>query len=278
ITFKLEVEKQPCCVKADAVRLQQAFWNVLSNAVKFTPPDGEVKVEARAVPQSRLFTVTVTDNGLGISREEMDQIFEAFVQGDHAKKFGSFQFGGLGLGLPICRKIIKLHAGDIKVSSDGRGKGSTFVIELPLCETPEPDGTSKPASSLSSVGSAGKGIRILLVEDHEPTRLALAHLLSRRNHRVSPAGSLEEAHSLAKKNRFELVISDIGLPDGSGFELMKELKQRYQLKGIALTGYGMEQDILLSENSGFATHLTKPVRMESLESALARVMQSNDLL
>ncbi len=277
ITFTLDVEKQPCCVKADAVRLQQAFWNVLSNAVKFTPPDGEVRVVARAVAQNHQFIVTVTDDGMGITREEMEQIFEAFVQGDHAKKFGSYQFGGLGLGLPICRKIIKLHAGDIKVSSDGRGKGSTFVIELPLCETPEPSGNGKPGCK-APAAAVGKGIRILLVEDHEPTRLALTHLLSRRNHRVSPAGSLEEAHSLAKKNRFELVISDIGLPDGSGFELMKELKQQYQLKGIALTGYGMEQDILLSENSGFATHLTKPVRMESLENALARVMQSNDLL
>ena len=111
-------------------------------------------------------------------------------------------------------------------------------------------------------------MRILLVEDHEPTRTALAHLLTRRDCRVMAATSVAEAQELARRENFDLVVSDIGLPDGNGYTLMSELRKDFGLKGIALTGYGMEQDVIRGQNAGFVAHLTKPVRMESLEKAL----------
>lgn len=274
ISFSLELDQTPGPVKADLVRLQQAFWNVLSNAVKFTPKNGAIKVFSRVEPKTDRFVVQITDSGIGITPEEMPQIFESFVQGDHAQKFGTYQFGGLGLGLPISRKIIRLHSGEITARSEGRGRGATFTIEIPLNRA-KTKPIKKPASAapIKSFATPRSGLKILLVEDHEATRHALTQLLMRRNHRVKAAGSLAEARALAAKESFQLVISDIGLPDGTGFELMQELKKKKpKLKGIALTGYGMEQDILTSQNSGFFLHLTKPVRMESLDAALAQLM------
>lgn len=260
-------------VSGDAVRLQQIFWNVLKNAVKFTPKNGKINIETRAAAGK--IVVKIADTGIGLTPGELDRAFNAFSQGDHASGRGAHRFGGVGLGLAITRTLVELHSGTIRAESGGRDRGAAFFIELPLAKKTEAilDSARGQSSLDFSTASPGQNsrIRILLVEDHEPTRLALAQLLARRHYQVKTAATLAEARALAAGEKFDLVVSDIGLPDGNGCDLMRELRDGQGLKGIALTGYGMEQDIARSRESGFVTHLTKPVRMESLDGALAAI-------
>ncbi|HTV40972.1 MAG TPA: response regulator [Candidatus Sulfotelmatobacter sp.] len=254
-------------VFADAVRLQQIFWNLLKNAVKFTPEAGQITIETE-LSGDKLLT-KITDTGIGMTDEEIAGIFKAFSQGDHAATNGH-RFGGLGLGLSISQKLTELHSGRILAASEGRDKGSTFTVELPLVSAADSNGKGTAPSAPEDVprSKAAKSIRILLVEDHEPTRTTLAGLLARRSYDVAVAATVEEARILAKKRDFDLLITDIGLPDGNGYDLMNELGKESRLRGIALTGYGMEHDVARSETAGFDAHLTKPVRIQSLEAAL----------
>jgi CheY-like chemotaxis protein len=206
-----------------------------------------------------------------MTESDLGRIFEAFTQGENTRAVGVHPFGGLGLGLAISRMLVESHS----------GKGTTLMVSLPLStqravahRSPEPARTSAPVSRNGTAAS----IRILLVEDHEPTRIALTQLLTRRHCEVKTAASLLEARALSQEQSFQLLISDIGLPDGSGLELIKELRARHEgLRGIALTGYGMEQDIARSQEAGFTVHLTKPVRVQSLENALARAIEAASL-
>jgi signal transduction histidine kinase len=248
-------------VLGDFVRLQQVFWNVLKNAVKFTSSGGRVKIETSL--DSNQIVFHVTDTGIGMSPKEIDCAFNAFAQGEHSQS-KSHRFGGLGLGLSITKRLVELHAGNIQAESPGRDKGTTLTIKLPLART----AVNAVDVSNSSNGSPVKHLRILLVEDHESTRLTLIDLLKRREHLVTAAGSVDEARRISKREKFDLVLSDIGLPDGNGYALMAELKQNYGLPGIALTGYGMEQDIEKAKNAGFTVHLTKPIHVDLLEKAL----------
>ncbi len=253
-------------IYGDEVRLQQVFWNVLKNAVKFTPPKGRITIEA--VVKNGQLSVSITDTGIGMTQEEVDRIFDAFAQGDHARS-ESHRFGGLGLGLAISRRLVEMHSGRIYARSEGREKGSTFIIELPLAKI---QATNPPLNENSAANAfifpSERSTRILLVEDHEPTRITLKHLLTRRQYKVLAAGSAAEARTIAAKEKIDFVISDVGLPDGNGNELMKELQERFGLQGIALTGYGTEHDIGDSLASGFIAHLIKPVTVRSLEKAL----------
>jgi CheY-like chemotaxis protein len=260
-------------ISGDAVRLQQIFWNVLKNAVKFTPDGGRITIETCTLAENGNITVKMTDTGIGMTPAEISHIFEAFSQGDHAAASGAHRFGGLGLGLTISRMLVDLHSGVIRAASAGRDQGAVFTIELPCLQAAEQKKNSTPAEQTATEGSQTapdkkSGKRILLVEDHEPTRTALAHLLTRRNHKVMAASSVAEARALAGRENFDLVVSDIGLPDGDGYALMAELRENFGLKGIALSGYGMEQDVTRGQDAGFVAHLTKPVHMESLEKAL----------
>lgn len=254
-------------VFADAVRLQQIFWNLLKNASKFTPEGGQVTVETELAGDKVL--TRISDTGIGMTADEIAGIFKAFAQGDHAAVNGH-RFGGLGLGLSISQKLTELHAGRILATSEGRDKGATFTVELPLGTREEIDGQGVGPSvpEASPGGKAPKRIRILLVEDHEPTRTTLAGLLARRSYDVVAAATVAEARSISHARQFDLLITDIGLPDGNGYDLMNELRKDTPLRGIALTGYGMERDVARSENAGFDAHLTKPVRIQALEAAL----------
>jgi PAS domain S-box-containing protein len=267
LRLELRLKAQQHTVFADAVRLQQIFWNVLKNAVKFTPEGGQVTVETELAGDKLL--TKISDTGIGMTDEELAGIFKAFAQGEHAAANGH-RFGGLGLGLSISQKLTELHSGRIIAESEGRDRGATFIVELPLVTAAEANGKAKASSVLEEAeqGGIARGIRILLVEDHEPTRTTLASLLARRNYDVVAAATVQEARTLAKERRFDLLITDIGLPDGNGYDLMNELGKESPLRGIALTGYGMEHDVARSENAGFDAHLTKPVRIQSLEAAL----------
>jgi PAS domain S-box-containing protein len=260
----------PPVALADSARLQQVFWNILKNAIKFTPEGGEVRVETKISNGAKQLTVSVTDSGIGMTSAELKRVFQPFSQGDHAAGSGAHRFGGLGLGLAISQMLMQLHAGQVDAFSAGRGQGSTFVIALPLAPLAPPEETRSERTGRTGTGPAGdQRYPILLIEDHEPTRAVLVNLLNQRSYRTVPAATMAEALSLAATQRFEFVISDLGLPDGTGYDLMRELSRRYGLKGIALSGYGMEQDLAQSREAGFTGHLTKPVTFWAIEQAIA---------
>jgi signal transduction histidine kinase len=272
LALKLELQAGSHRVLGDAVRLQQIFWNVLKNAVKFTPENGQISVKTSTLPEEETIIIKVIDTGIGMTTREIAHIFAAFTQGEHARGGGgSHRFGGLGLGLAISRMLVKLHSGLIYATSTGHDRGSTFTIKLPLAQKKagsEPGKDSRPPPD-QAPPAKNPGLRILLVEDHEPTRIALANLLSRREYTVSTAATVGEAQGFAAQNKFDLVVSDIGLPDGTGYELMSKLRDDFGLRGIALTGYGMEQDVDRGKRAGFVAHLVKPIRIEALEKILS---------
>ncbi|MEO8439139.1 MAG: response regulator [Spartobacteria bacterium] len=265
INFTLDLAAARHTIKADAVRLQQIFWNVLKNAVKFTPRGGSVTVRTCNPPENpEALDVEVMDTGVGIAPEMVDKVFDAFIQEDDNR---GHRFGGIGLGLAITQRLVELQNGRIIAQSEGRGRGATFRIKLPLDSTASaadstPDSSHKAAPACSQR-------HILLVEDHEQTRVTLVQLLQRRGHKVDGVATIEAARARVTTGEFDLVISDLGLPDGEGHNLMAELHDNLGLPGIALSGYGMDHDIARSRASGFFAHLTKPVDIHALESAIA---------
>lgn len=253
-------------ILADPVRLQQVFWNVLKNAAKFTEPGGRIRLDT-SDDEGRL-TIRISDTGVGMEAGELARVFDAFVQGNHARDQSGHRFGGLGLGLAISRRLMELHGGTIVAQSDGPGKGSTFTLTFPLATQAMSAPEAVQARAFPSIPSGRHRGRILLVEDHAATRVSLQRLLERRGYQVMSAGSLGQARDLTSRERFDLLLSDIGLPDGNGYELMSELRQRWGLSGIALSGYGMETDLIQSKEAGFAEHLIKPVSAHALDAAL----------
>lgn len=279
LSISVELKANRRTVLCDEVRVKQIFWNVLKNAVKFTPEGGTIKVETSVEEEGGNLAIRVTDSGIGMTEEEIGRVFTAFAQGDHARDGTSHRFGGLGLGLAISRMLVDQHSGTISASSAGRNNGSTFLIRFPLfqgdlsTESQSPSQTFFESSpSLANVDTGARPQRILLVEDHKPTRNALALLLRRRRYEVTTADCITAARAIVEHGIFDLLISDIGLPDGNGCELMAELRDRYGLPGIALTGYGMNEDVRRGQLAGFAAHLTKPVSIEALDHALSTVI------
>jgi PAS domain S-box-containing protein len=259
-------------VLGDGARLQQILWNLLRNAVKFTPPRGAVSVRTFNDPGGRI-SVEVRDTGTGIDPSVIERIFNAFEQGGaHVTR----QFGGLGLGLAISKALCDMHGGKLTAHSDGKGRGSTFTLTLDLAapiESAAQDRAAPPPASalLSSDGNANPRC-ILLVEDHQDTARIMRHLLESFGYAVHTAASVAEALRVADSKVFDLIVSDIGLPDGTGYELMRQLIARRPTKGIALTGYGMEEDLRQGAQAGFAAYLTKPINVEQLELTIQRVL------
>jgi signal transduction histidine kinase len=258
-------------VLGDGPRLQQVFWNLLKNAIKFSPPKGQIGLTTTVTNDPPRVVVNVTDAGIGIDPAHLDLIFRPFEQVvDGGKQRGGDS--GLGLGLSIARALVDLHHGAIRASSPGIGSGATFIVELPLEHDP------KAASGTAASPGAGtdrRGLNILLVEDHSDTGRVLARLLRNSGHTVEYAESAAGATEAFGKNRFDLVISDLGLPDESGLALMRKLRARDpKTVGICLSGYGMEEDLQACREAGFSEHLTKPVDMQRLNAAITRVVST----
>ncbi|MES2706977.1 MAG: ATP-binding protein [Verrucomicrobiota bacterium] len=266
VTVELELEAPAFAVLGDAVRLQQVFWNLINNAVKFSPAGGNVRVSTRGLNGERI-RITVSDHGRGITPGRTEAIFQPFEQDEEN---AAESFGGLGLGLSICRNIITAHSGEISARSEGVGKGAVFTISLGL--TRESVNRETPPKTAPVPDTGPRKLDILLVDDHLDTRSSFKSLLERRGHRVVMAGSVAEARLEAEKAEFHLLISDIGLPDASGYDLMRALTKYPAMKGIAVSGYGMKEDIARSKDAGFSLHLTKPLRIADLEKAIAEVM------
>lgn len=279
ISLKREFTARQSGLVADPARFQQLVWNLLRNAVKFTPRGGSILVRTRDDDESRV-RIEVTDSGIGIEQEALERIFLPFEQGENG---GQHRFGGIGLGLAIARTIVVLHGGKIDAQSEGRNRGATFTVSLPGAVAPPtglPSGGNLSTEWLThGAGLRGGspreslGLRLLLVEDHESTLRVLTRLLERAGHHVVTAGTLADALAVAGEQEFDLVISDLGLPDGTGNELMEILRSRHRLRGIALSGYGMEEDIARSRQAGFSTHLTKPIDFPQLDRALREMME-----
>ncbi len=251
---------------ADAARLQQVFWNIIKNAVKFTPERGQLRISTRNDSEHHII-IDFTDSGIGIDGELLPRIFDAFEQGGNAV---TNHYGGLGLGLAISKRVIDMHGGKISVHSEGLGAGATFTITLKAMETSLLEG---PAYPLDQDVSAEITAEILLVEDHEDTARVLCRMLENAGYRVGYASNMASARDLAGKRRFHLLISDLGLPDGSGLQLMSELRGSHQLHGIALTGFGMDNDVAAAKAAGFAEHFTKPVDWERLRHTIDRLLE-----
>lgn len=254
-------------VMADSARLHQALWNVVKNAVKFTPQSGAIAVRT-SNPDPGLIRIEVEDNGIGIDAAVLPRIFDAFEQGHENQPR---QFGGLGLGLAISRAIVKLHHGTLVAHSEGKGKGATFVLELPTIATPSTDTASQAETAPDEVTHSS--LRLLVVEDHYDTAQALGRLLRRSGYQVKTAGDVQSALRLAEAEKFNLLISDLGLPDASGYELMSQLAEKYGIRGIAMSGFGMEDDLKKSRDAVFAEHLVKPISLTQLERAIQRVIE-----
>jgi len=250
---------------ADAARLQQVFWNIIKNAVKFTPARGELRISTRNDAEHNIM-IDFTDTGIGITPELQPRIFDAFEQGG---KGVTNRYGGLGLGLAISKRVIDLHGGKISAHSEGEGKGATFTIKLKAMETSLLEG---PAYPLDNDGTDKPTADILLVDDHEDTARALRRMLENAGYQVGYASTLASARDLAAKRRFQLVISDLGLPDGSGLDLMGQLRNSGEVNGIALSGFGADGDVAAAKAAGFAAHFTKPVDWERLRHTIRRLL------
>jgi CheY-like chemotaxis protein len=252
-------------VAADASRLQQVFWNVLRNAIKYTPEGGRIRIQTTSTPDGQL-RVDIEDSGMGIPAETLPRIFDAFEQGDEAMARRS---GGLGLGLAIAKAVMELHGGQIWAESKGAGLGSRFSVQLPLAPVQASVDATAPRGELRK----GTGAKVLLVEDHPDTARVLARLLSQFGYTVKSAHTVRTAMNLADAERFDVVVSDIGLPDATGYELMQSVRQRHGLPGIAISGYGMESDIAKSREAGFADHLVKPINLPHLHAVIQRLVK-----
>jgi signal transduction histidine kinase len=247
-------------LQADPARLQQIFWNLIKNAVKFTPNGGRLAIRTSNNGNGH-FAVEVEDSGCGIDPEMLPTIFHAFEQA------GRTQLGGLGLGLAISKALVEAHHGRIAAQSEGRNLGAKFTALFPTCETevvPESTYTSPSVPERKSV-------RLLLVEDHEDTNRSLTRMLRRRGYDVHAASDVRSALEIAMKMHFDVLVSDIGLPDGNGHDLFRKLRADREIFGIALSGYGMEEDIRRSGEAGFAHHLVKPVDINKLDAIIQAV-------
>jgi CheY-like chemotaxis protein len=270
IDIHLELGARMSGVMGDPARLQQVFWNLLRNAVKFTPPGGRVEVRSRdegtagGGPRLR---VEIADNGIGIDPDAMEIIFKPFEQ---AKRERDEALGGLGLGLAIAKALVELHQGTLRAESPGPNRGATFIIESP--STPPPNTPIQIGAPHDDDANRRpeQPLRLLIVEDHVATLDVLSRLLRRAGHTVVTASTLAEARAAAAAQSFDGLVSDVGLPDGTGIELMEELRSTYGLSGIVLSGYGMEEDLRRSRDVGFVAHLVKPVNISELRRELRR--------
>ncbi len=287
LAWQCDLASGPVLARADPARLTQVFWNLLKNALKFTPEGGGIIVTSRVVANdgTPAFQVSVADTGVGITAEALPRIFDAFEQGSRAI---TQTFGGLGLGLAISKALVDLHGGTIIAQSAGVGHGAQFTVELPLPAAvlagspaePSPAGAQAAISEVS-------GLHLLLVEDHPDTAAIMGRMLRRAGFRVTAASKVKEALRKVEEaalptveephgNPIRFVVSDLGLPDGSGVELMAQLRAGHGLRGIALSGYGMEDDVRRAHEAGFLRHLTKPVEFGSLLATLREVLAQRE--
>jgi PAS domain S-box-containing protein len=262
LDVELELQASQHRVMADPVRLHQVFWNIINNAVKFTPESGRIVIRSHNSPPGD-FILEVEDNGIGFEPDALENMFDAFEQGERAI---TREFGGLGLGLTISRSLVDAHHGRIEAFSKGKDRGATFRLQF---NTVAAEASLVPAIPQSVEHRTP--LRLLLVDDHDDTRRVICNLLRARKHEVFTAINVATALEVLNQETIDVLLSDIGLPDGTGYELMERAKLIQPLTGIALSGFGMAEDIARALDCGFAHHMIKPVNFDQLESVLRRI-------
>ena len=245
-------------ILADPTRIEQVFWNLLKNAQKFTPEHGEISIRSYE-PGPDMVAFEISDNGSGVQPALLDKIFTAFEQGGHKGE-------GLGLGLAICKAIVDMHGGTLTGANRATGQGAVFTVTLNTSSA-----AAQGADEETKAPAAWRKLRILIVEDHEATASVMSRLLERAGHEVVMATTVGRAFEIIKTDSFDLLVSDLGLPDGSGYQVMREVAKLGSAKGIAVSGYGMDEDIQRSTDAGFSAHLTKPIDVRELTDAIQRV-------
>lgn len=258
LVVKLKAEN--AFVNGDATRLQQVLWNIVGNAVKFSGKRGRLEIQS-GNPDSETFEISISDSGIGISKETIQRLFRPFEQASYHE---GRMYGGLGLGMAISKRLLDLHGGDISVQSDGPGTGSSFSVRLPVSGIEEP---VAPAVPKTQAPVASK-FSILLVEDHSDTAEALRMLLTKSGHQVAISGTVRDALEKLNEASFDLLLSDLGLPDGTGLDLIRQVREFSQIPAIALSGHGMAQDIDACMKAGFDHHLTKPLSIQELRKEI----------
>lgn len=266
LTSELDLQASEYWIRADPVRLHQAFWNILNNAVKFTPSGGRITIRSRNGANGD-FILAVEDTGIGFEPETFKRMFAAFEQGNRSI---TREFGGLGLGLAITKNLVEAHHGRLEAFSGGRNAGATFEIALKTI----PAETTPAATNRAWVDHVVR-LRILVVDDHDDTRRVIGNLLRIKGHEVFTASNVSSAIEVLAHEAIDLLFSDIGLPDGTGYELMERAKALQPLTGVAFSGFGMTEDIARALDCGFAYHMVKPLNIEQLESVLRQVTPKN---
>jgi signal transduction histidine kinase/ActR/RegA family two-component response regulator len=279
LELTLDLAAQRHNLDADPARLKQVLWNLLKNAIKFTSAGGTMTIRSRDSDASLdglsgpTLIIEVHDAGIGIEAADLPGIFDVFEHGGLSR---SRRRGGLGLGLMISRSIVEQHGGRLTATSGGKNLGATFRIEMPGAGSPPLAALpSEPRTAPPRLARRDRPLKILLVEDNLDALNSLAKILSARGDHVRTAASLSSALQVASEGDFDLLISDIQLPDGSGLELMWQLRSSRPVYGIALSGFGSSEDIEQSRSAGFAEHLTKPVDFRRLDAAIQQVAASS---
>jgi signal transduction histidine kinase/CheY-like chemotaxis protein len=289
IELRVVLDRQAGPITGDPHRLQQVIWNLLSNAIKFTPPEGQVEIRLeRAGSQVE---IRVTDSGQGIAPEFLPYVFDRFRQADSTS---TRRHGGLGLGLAIVRHLVELHGGTVKATSEGEGRGATFMVRLPILavrhsplkSTERPASPANAATTTAAPTAAGvaaapsaggnrlKGIKVLVVEDEDDAREMLSLVLGRMGAEVCVAASAQEARNVLTQWHPHVMISDVGMPEEDGYALINQIRaqepeQGPNLQAVALTGYAGEEDRSRLLAAGFQRYFPKPVEIEELANAVA---------
>jgi len=266
--FSVHLPPEPLYVEGDPVRLSQALSNLLNNAAKYTDEGGCIELSVESANNEILFRVR--DNGRGIDPSALSGLFQLFYQVDRTIDRAE---GGLGIGLALVKSLVAMHGGDVWAQSEGRGKGSEFVIRLPRL----PLSPAVPVLSQSTSKPVEGPLRILVVDDNYDAAQSLSLLLTSKGHTVCLAHDGYEALDVAQAERPQVILLDIGLPGMDGYAVARTLRQHSELKTthvIALSGYGRPEDRELAKTAGFNDYLVKPVNFDELQCALNRVIIS----
>jgi signal transduction histidine kinase/ActR/RegA family two-component response regulator len=259
----VQANSKPLIIMGDPQRLVQCFGNVLANAAKYTPPGGEIRVQAHARDGDAV--VTIADNGVGISADMLPRVFDLFAQGERERSLDRSQ-GGLGIGLAVVKRLIEMHGGTVSVHSEGPDRGARFELRLPLIED---DGASNKGDGHAPVSAR----RILVIDDNHDAADALSALLQADGHDVTAVYSSHDALALIDRFGPDVVLLDIGLPEVDGYEVARRIRTKHELRDvrlIAITGYGQEEDKARAASAGFDAHLLKPVEFDRLQQLLAK--------
>jgi PAS domain S-box-containing protein len=262
LTLSMQLNAPDHHVHTDAGRLQQVLWNIIKNAAKFTEAGGAITISTSNDALENL-NITISDTGIGMTAETIGRIFRPFAQGDERL---SRRYGGLGLGMAISRALVELLGGTIMAESAGLGKGSMFTVKFPALQDLPQDRDGKEPRKAEGPGQSR--MKILLVEDHGDTAHALVRLLTSRGYQVQTASTVAAGIEAIERGKFDLLVCDIGLPDGTGFQLLERVRGSCKTPALALSGFGMEEDVSKCKEAGFEAHLTKPVNFQKLEAAI----------